>query len=135
MDPVVHFELPGIDLSRMRNFYESVFDWKTTQLGEEYGNYVTVQTCPTDSNNMITQYGSINGGFYKRTEGFDASSQKIQSTSLVIQVSNIDESLKKVSLAGGKIESKPTEMPGIGIFSTIFDTEGNRISVLQSLKK
>ena len=34
MDPVVHFEMPAKDKSRMRKFYETAFGWQTEQLGK-----------------------------------------------------------------------------------------------------
>ena len=34
MNPVVHFEMPAKDKSRIRKFYETAFGWKTEQLGK-----------------------------------------------------------------------------------------------------
>ena len=42
MNPVVHFEMPAEDRTRMRAFYERTFGWKTEQLGPEVGDYVLV---------------------------------------------------------------------------------------------
>ena len=33
MNPVVHFEMPAEDRTRMRAFYEKTFGWQTEQLG------------------------------------------------------------------------------------------------------
>ena len=38
MNPVVHFEMPAEDRTRMRAFYERTFGWKTEQLGPEWEN-------------------------------------------------------------------------------------------------
>src|SRR5438046_4878352 len=70
MNPVVHFEMPAEDRSRMRKFYESTFGWKTEQLGPEMGDYVLVTTTETDASRRPKTPGMINGGFYpKRMTG------------------------------------------------------------------
>ncbi len=53
MNPVVHFEMPAADNSRMVNFYEKAFGWKMKQLGPDMGNYVVVTT--TDTDELIVQ--------------------------------------------------------------------------------
>jgi len=35
MNPVVHFELPYENAERISKFYQSVFGWKLTNLGED----------------------------------------------------------------------------------------------------
>ena len=130
MNPVVHFEMPAEDRTRMRKFYETAFGWKTNQLGKEMGEYVLVTTTDTDENRMVTKPGTINGGFYQRTD--DPVSH---APSVVIQVDDINESIKKVEKAGGKINGKPMEIPGVGWFCSLIDTEGNRVSMMQPLKK
>ena len=42
MSPVVHFEMPAEDRTRMASFYEKAFGWKTQMLGPEMGDYVLV---------------------------------------------------------------------------------------------
>jgi hypothetical protein len=39
--------------------------------------------------------------------------------------------VKKVSDAGGKVLGEPAEIPGIGLYVSFIDTEGNRVSILQ----
>ena len=41
--------------------------------------------------------------------------------------------MKKVAQAGGKVLGDPMEIPGIGQYVSFFDTEGNRVSMLQPL--
>ena len=38
---------------------------------------------------------------------------------------------KKVMDAGGKVLGEPMEIPGVGLYVSFFDTEGNRVSMLQ----
>jgi predicted enzyme related to lactoylglutathione lyase len=129
MNPVVHFEMPAEDKGRMRKFYESAFGWRTKQLGKEMGEYVVVTTSESDPNDLSgrpKRPGTINGGFYQRPE--DPAGQY---PSIVIAVDDIHESMKKVESAGGKIHGKPYEIPGVGLYVSIIDTEGNRVSMLQ----
>jgi uncharacterized protein len=130
MNPVVHFELPANDRKRMAEFYTSVFGWEAQMLGEEMGNYVTVATTETDENRMVKTPGAINGGLYPRTPEMGA-----VYPSLVIAVDDIHESSRNLAAAGGKILGAPTEIPGIGLYVSFEDTEGNRLSLLQPLMK
>ena len=130
MDPVVHFEMPAEDRKRMADFYTRAFGWQTKQLGLEMGEYVLVTTTETDENRMVKKPGTINGGFFQKTA--DKGSQH---PSIVIQVDDIKESMKKVSAAGGKVVGEPMEIPGVGSYVSFMDTEGNRVSMLQPIMK
>lgn len=131
MNPVVHFEMPAGDRKRMSEFYEKTFGWKTNQLGPEMGNYVVVHTGETDEKTgMIKKPGMINGGFYDKTE--DPVSNRV---SVVIAVDDIKAHIKKVEQAGGKVLSEPMEIPGVGLYATFLDTEGNRASMMQPFQR
>lgn len=124
MDPVVHFEMPADDRKRMMGFYSKVFGWQTKQLGPEMGDFVTVVT--TESENSASKKpGEINGGFYQKTR--DAS----QTTTVTIQVDGIKAYKEKIIKAGGKISGEIMDMPGLGQFLSFFDTEGNRVNLIQ----
>lgn len=129
INPVVHFEMPYEDKKRMAQFYAQAFGWKAQMLGPEMGEYVVVETSETDEKHMIKEPGRINGGFFKRTK-------QDQGTSVVIAVDDIKEAMKKVQEAGGKIIGaskgmEPDNIPGIGLYIAVEDTEGNRVSLLQ----
>jgi len=126
MDPVTHFEMPADDKKRMTKFYASVFGWKLQQLGPEMGDYVLAGTTEVDDKQVPKQAGRINGGFYQRTD--DPLSKH---PSVVISVQNVAESMKKVTKAGGKILAEPQDIPGIGLWVSFLDTEGNRVSMIQ----
>ncbi len=130
MNPVVHFEMSYEDKQRMADFYTKAFGWKTQMLGPEMGNYVTVQTTETDENRMVKTPGAINGGFYQAQGDH-------KGISVVISVDNIFEAMKRVVEAGGKIlgssqgMEKPDDIPGVGLYMGIVDTEGNNVALLQ----
>src|SRR5947209_18203986 len=115
MNPVVHFEMPAEDRTRMAKFYSKAFGWQTKMLGPEMGDYVVVTTTESDDNGPKTP-GSINGGFYQKKEDFPA-----QYPSVVIAVDDIKASMKTVADAGGKVLGDPMEIPGIGQYVSFSD--------------
>ena len=125
MNPVVHFELPAENRQRMADFYSKTFGWQTQMLGKDMGNYVIATTTESDEKGP-KRPGAINGGFFTKTDDMSA-----QYPSVVVAVDDINESMKKVMKAGGKVLGEPMEIPGIGQYVSFFDTEGNRVSMLQ----
>jgi predicted enzyme related to lactoylglutathione lyase len=125
MNPVVHFEMPCDDRTRVTKFYESVFGWKMRQFGEDMGNYIVAETSET-TEGRPTRAGAINGGFFPRKPDWPA-----QHPSVVIAVDDIRAAMKKVTGGGGKVLGEPMEIPGVGQYVSFLDTEGNRVSLLQ----
>ena len=125
MNPVVHFEMPAENRQRMADFYSKTFGWQTQMLGQEMGNYVVATTTESDEKGP-KKPGAINGGFFTKTPDMPA-----QYPSVVVAVDDIQESIKKVAQAGGKVLGEPMKIPGIGQYVSFFDTEGNRVSMLQ----
>lgn len=132
MNPVVHFEMPAKDNARVSKFYTQVFGWKMVQTGEEFGSYLLANTTETDEKGMVKTPGTINGGFWK--------SDKNDPPHIVIAVDDIQESMKDVEAAGGKIiggasgPGKVDNIPGIGLYISFEDTEGNRVGMLQPIR-
>ncbi|MBI1833513.1 MAG: VOC family protein [Candidatus Andersenbacteria bacterium] len=131
MNPVVHFEMPYADGQRMADFYTEAFGWKAQMLGPEMGSYVVVETSETDEKTKFPKEpGRINGGFFKKTK------ETTQYPSVVIGVEDIRKAMKKVEEAGGKVlggqkPGEPDDIPGIGLYVSFIDTEGNKIGMLQ----
>jgi len=126
MNPVVHFEMPAEDRNRMAKFYTKAFGWQTQMLGPEMNEYVLVTTTEPGENGRPKNPGAINGGFYKKSADMPA-----QYPSVVIAVGDIREAMKKVTEAGGKVLGEPMEIPGYGLYVSFFDTEGNRVNIMQ----
>jgi hypothetical protein len=127
MNPVVHFEMPAKDKKRVAKFYSEVFGWGMQEMGAEMGNYVVATTTPTDpKTTRPTTPGAINGGFFDYSDkpGFDK-------PSVVIAVDNLEESMEMVKKAGGKINGEPMDIPGVGLYVSFEDSEGNRVGILQ----
>jgi len=126
MNPVVHFEMPAEDRKRMRKFYERTFGWKTEDLGSKMGDYVLVTTTETDESHRPKMPGMINGGFYPKKNDWPA-----QYPSVVIAVEDIEAAMKHVAEAGGQVLGEPMTIPGYGLYVSFFDTEGNRVSMME----
>ena len=126
MNPVVHFEMPYDNRERMAKFYKSAFGWRTEMLGEDMDKYVVATTTATGDDHRPKERGAINGGFYAKKADWPA-----HYPSVVIAVDDIDDAARKVKQAGGKVLGEPVEIPGIGEYVSITDTEGNRVALLK----
>ncbi|WP_245258828.1 MULTISPECIES: VOC family protein [unclassified Chelatococcus] len=127
MCPVVHFEMPYDDRERMAAFYRSAFNWQSEMLGPEMGHYVLASTTETDPETCApVKPGMINGGFYGRHPEWPA-----QHPSVVVAVEDIRAAMRKVTEAGGEVLGEPMAIPGVGEYVSFYDTEGNRVSMLQ----
>jgi predicted enzyme related to lactoylglutathione lyase len=129
MSSVVHFEMPYDDRERMAKFYQNAFGWQTRMLGAEMGDYVVATTTESDESGP-KKPGAINGGFFPKKPDWPA-----QHPSVVIAVDDIQAAMKKVAAAGGKVLGEPLAIPGVGQYVAVFDTEGNRVSMLQPLPR
>src|SRR3954470_9020588 len=129
MDPVVHFEMPYDDRERIARFYQTAFGWKLQMLGEEMGRYVLATTAEKE---LMPQgkanRGAINGGFFPRSPDMPG-----QHPSVVIGVQDIQAAMKAVNAAGGEGLGTPMAIPGVGQYVAFYDTERNRVSMLQPL--
>lgn len=125
MSPVVHFEMPADDRKRMASFYEKVFGWKTQMLGPEMGDYVLVTTAEKDVKSGAPA-GAINGGFFPKKPDWPA-----QYPSIVIGVDDLESAMQRVGKEGGEVLGEPMQIPGVGRYVSFFDTERNRVSMLQ----
>ncbi len=129
MDPVVHFEIPYNNSSRIAGFYEKAFGWETKALGEDMGGYVLATSVPVGEDGP-TVPGTINGGFFPKRADMPQ-----QHPSVVVAVANITDAMAKVRAAGGTVLGDPMEIPGVGKYVSFNDTEGNRLSMLQAIPR
>ena len=127
MNKVVHFEIPYDDQQRAQKFYQDVFGWQINKFADM--DYYLATTCKTDSNTMMpTEPGAINGGLLQKdpTGGHPV---------IVIDVPSVEEHLKKIESAGGKIVMPAIQIGDFGLYARVADTEGNVIGIWQLLKK
>jgi uncharacterized protein len=124
MDKVVHFEIPFDDQKRAAKFYAGIFGWKLLEVPGM--NYTMVHAAETDKDNMVTDKGAINGGLFPRETA-------AKTPMLVIGVDSIDETVKKVVAAGGKLLVPKQPIPN-GSYARILDSEGNVIGLADRSK-
>ena len=133
MDKVQHFEIPADDTNRAKQFYTDTFGWNMQDWPMPDGStYVGVLTGPTDTKeHKPAESGFINGGMFKR----GGESFPITSPVITVVVENIEKSLEKVKANGGSVIAPTQEVPEMGLYAYIKDTEGNVMGVWQNLKK
>ncbi|MEK7165782.1 MAG: VOC family protein [Patescibacteria group bacterium] len=125
MNPVIHFEMPYKNAKQVADFYAKAFGWKHQTMDSKMGNYIVVTTTESDDKGP-KKPGAINGGFFPKDP------KTSQVPSVVIAVDDINDHVKIVKSAGGKVLGKPMEIPGVGRYVSFLDTEGNRVGMLQA---
>ncbi|MBI4210819.1 MAG: VOC family protein [Candidatus Diapherotrites archaeon] len=126
MDKVVHFEIPADDMERGKAFYEKVFGWKIDKVPNM--DYHMAITGKVDKNGRGAEMNAINGGMMMRDESAPY-------PQVVMNVENIDETLKKVRANGGEALTPVIPVGDFGKLCRIKDSEGNVVSVWQDVKK
>lgn len=110
-NPFVHIEIRTRDMAKCKAFYQKVFDW---QVNEQPG------------------YGLIDAGAPPAGGIFPAPPEVPLGVAVYVGVDSIEETVKKVRDAGGRIVVEKQEVPGMGWFTTFLDPEGNEMSLWQS---
>ena len=127
MDRVCHFEVPYTEKDRMETFYSKVFGWQFSPAPGDMP-YSFVITTEIDEQFKPKVPGGINGGAYPRSEEGGCSTPVI-----VIEVDSTEQRIKDVQAAGGRLIIGPHEVPGMGIYAQIADSEDNIIGLWQPL--
>ncbi len=129
MDPIVHFEIPVTDLEKARSFY-SIFGWKLQDWPMPDGStYIGVHTTPIDEKTrQPLKPGAINGGIMKKNDD-------VKAPVFAIQVSSIDEKVKLIEKAGGKVIKPKMDMMGMGFYAYVTDLSGNVVGLWEDAPK
>lgn len=122
MNKVIHFELPFDDKERAKKFYNESFGWEFDEIPEI--GYTGVRTTPTDENSNPLEPGAINGGLTKRAKD-------TPTPVITVHVDSIEEAIKKIEASGGQSISSKGEVPHMGYYAYVKDTEGNVIGLWQ----
>ncbi|MBF5059699.1 VOC family protein [Candidatus Neptunochlamydia vexilliferae] len=120
MNQVVHFEIPADDTERAKKFYD-IFGWDIE--GKE--DYIALRTTPIDKNFMPKNPGAINGGMIKRTDD-------VKAPVIAIHVESVDTYIEKVVAAGGQLIMPKIEIPNMGYYAYVSDTEGNVLGLWEA---
>jgi len=113
-NPIVHLEMPVTNLEKAKEFYSKVFGWKIY----EKAGFTLFET------------GTPIGGSFGKVDKAGAGG-----CLLYIAVNDIEEKLKEIEKAGGKIVRKKSEIPDEGWQATFKDIFGNVLYLFKPLKK
>ncbi len=116
--PLNWFEIPALDIQRAQKFYEQIL---AVTLRTEMINDVKIAIFPYDRDQATGGCVAEGSGYHPSTNG------------VVIYLNageTIDPVLERVGEAGGEILVPKTALPsGMGVFSHVRDTEGNRVAL------
>ncbi len=113
---ITHIDLPSDDLARAKAFYAELFGWKIAQV-PEFPDYEMFQSGP----------GDMGGGIGVRGETAPDKPR------VYITVDSIEEALIKVERLGGNVVVEKTQVPGMGWYAAINDSEGSEIGIWEGL--
>ena len=115
MAAVVHFEIIGKDGKRLQDFYSSLFDWKIDANNPmNYGMVEAPQENPAPG---------IGGGIGQSDGG--------PQVTFYVQVTSIEDTLRKAEGMGGQTIMPPMEVPGGPTIAQFRDPEGNVIGLVK----
>lgn len=110
------FQVPAVDFRRAVNFYNAVLQ---TTLREETMADETMGLFPY-------QEGGVGGAV--TLASYLKPGENGTNVFLLVK-GELNDALDRVAKAGGKLLTPKTELPGMGHYAVIRDTEGNRIGL------
>jgi len=115
MSKVIHFEINVDNPERAIKFYSSAFGWKIDKWGGSMDYWLVTAGAEGEP--------GINGAIMPR--------QGKLATVNTISVGSVEDAIKAIEKAGGKITQPKMPIPGIGYFAYCLDTEGNAFGILK----
>jgi predicted enzyme related to lactoylglutathione lyase len=115
-----HVEIPADDAGRAKRFYAELFGWQ----------FQDVPGFP-DYHMFTTAAGQdgVGGAIARRS---DLASARMLA---YIDVDSLDEALLRVAELGGSVAGEKREVPGMGWYAVIADSEGNEIALWESASR
>jgi len=118
-NPFVHVELNTTDLSKAKEFYGKLFDWKLEDMPVGDGMYTLIGV------------GEGTGGGMMKHPVPGAPSAWLA----YVQVDDIQASTQKAKSLGANVMRDVTEIPGIGSFSIFTDPTGAALALWKPAPK
>jgi len=109
-----HFEIPADDPARAKRYYEAVAGWEISE-PSSMPDY------------WLFRFAEGFGGAIGRRG--QTAGQDIRG---YLEVDSIDEALKASDANGGSTKEPKNEIPGVGWFAVVNDSEGNELGLFQS---
>lgn len=113
--PIVHVEFSAVDREAAGKFYSELFGWKIEQIPEM--NYATFETGE-----------GVGGGFNPVQENNPAGTVIVY-----VATDDIDSTLARAEMLGGKTMVPKSEIPGMGWFGLFSDPSGNQVGLYTAM--
>ena len=117
---LARFSIHADDVQRARKFYEEAFGWSFEPWGPP--NFYVIET----GGEVGPPPGGLLQGRHEVVPGVKATGFEC-----TIGVDHIDEAMRKVEAAGGKLVMPKFQIPTVGSGAYYQDTEGNVFCVMQ----
>jgi predicted enzyme related to lactoylglutathione lyase len=119
---ITWFEIPVLDTSRAKKFYETILDVKmrTVPIGDEELTFF-----PSDPNVIQATSGRVTGVL---TKSATAKPSKEGTLIYLNAYPDIQTVIDKIEPAGGKLLQSRTQIPA-GYIAVFLDSEGNRMAI------
>lgn len=118
MARIVHFEISADDPDRATAFYKEALGW-TVQKWEGPMDYWLLMTGEEGT-------PGIDGGLNRR------SAESFPGTVNTIDVASVDDTIARVTEAGGTVVVPKMAVPGVGWLAYFTDTEGNVFGMMEA---
>ena len=115
LHPVIHWEIGGLNGEKLTRFYEDLFGWQPQPAGEGY---------------WLIEPGDpgIGGGI------LSSPAEVPPHVTIYVHTGDLEETLERAALAGGRTVREPQPILGIGRFALFEDPEGNVIGLLETVE-
>lgn len=114
---ITHVELPSDDVQRAKDFYAALFGWQVRSV-DGMPDYELFQSGPGDMGGAI---------------GLRGQTAPSRGPRIYVTVDSVADTLAKVERLGGSIVVDRAEVPGMGWYAAINDSEGNEIGLWEAL--
>ena len=121
---LARFSIHADDVPRAKKFYEDAFGWSFEPWGPP--NFYVIETGQTP----IPPAGGLLQGRHETVPGV-----KMTGFECTIGVDQIDEAMRKIEAAGGKLVVPKFQIPTVGTGAYYQDTEGNVFAVMEYAKR
>jgi predicted enzyme related to lactoylglutathione lyase len=111
---ITHIEFPADDLERAKRFYSAVAGWDIGEVDGMPGYF------------MFRTSENTGGGIGKRGEMVGSVIR------VYITVDKLEPSVTAVEANGGSVITPPSDVPGMGRYAAVLDSEGNEIGLWEA---